>query len=64
MKTEKTCSSCIHAASKNRYVNTVPSIHTCMNQQGDYYLEDRAWSHVCIMWSLMPEDIFSNLEYF
>ena len=48
------CSNCIHAASKNRYINTVPSIHTCMNNHSCDYLEDNAWSHFCRWWELMP----------
>lgn len=56
----KTCSNCIHAASKNRYANTVPSIHTCMNEQAKYYLEDMSWSNTCNLWHIMPDIMFLN----
>lgn len=58
---EKKCSSCMYAARKNRYINTIPSIHTCMNKSSKYYLKDNVWSDKCAFWELMPEP-FLNIK--
>ena len=68
-----TCSSCMHAASKNKHRSTIPSIHTCMNKASTCYLIDNAWSDTCDYWELMPDkfvdvidicDTFDDSEYF
>lgn len=53
----KRCSTCLHSVMKKKYKNTVPSINTCMNEQSEYYLQDRAASQACDKWE---EDIIED----
>lgn len=52
------CSNCTHAARMNKYINTVPSIFMCLNEEADAYLEPQAWSCICKCWQLMPDEYF------
>lgn len=63
-KIEKKCSNCLYSAKKAMYVNTVPSIHTCMNKEAKDYLKDNAWSCCCVSWQPAPENMFDRgLKY-
>ncbi len=43
----KVCANCLHSKFNEKYLNTVPSIHTCLNKESEYYKEDQAWSCTC-----------------
>lgn len=60
---KKKCSNCLHSAAKVMYINTVPSIHTCMNKESKTYLVDKVWSDVCDLWKKAPEryDAFTQI---
>ena len=47
---EDRCSTCLHAVQKKKYKHTVPSIHTCLNEDSERYLKDNVWTDTCIAW--------------
>lgn len=53
---EYKCSNCFHSAYKNKYRNTVPSLHTCMNENSENYLKDYAWSYSCNDWASVSDN--------
>ena len=62
-KIEKKCSNCLYSAKKAMYVNTVPSIHTCMNKEAKDYLKDNAWSYCCASYQIAPENMIDKDKY-
>ncbi len=50
MNYEKVCSKCIHSKWNEEYKSTVPSIHTCFNEESESYNSLMAWCSTCDKW--------------